>query len=238
MLSDIATRNAHLREEIISAQVDLMNNLTHHITECHESKENALSKLQLCKSTIPVLIGLARSMGRFCINSPPLICRIFPIPDSKMEVKKPQIQNGVTDSSTLSKKRSFNQFRSIIPRSLSGNLNPAAIDALNADIVDGSNSSNSLKKGFKGLQSHNSVPYDPTIYFFTKYGSSFNQFPNMRFAKESPEKRASVQFPVIHLQSILSIAKKLLVKDLLNYLDEEAEDIFASGQIKVNILNL
>lgn len=169
-------------------------------------------------------------MGRFCTNNPPLLCRIFPEPDPPVQVK---IVNSVMHD-TLNKKRSFSQFRSIIPRSLSGNLNPSAIETLSVnsqDISDGINSTNSLKKGY--LQSHNSVPYDPTVYFFTKYGSSFNQFPNMRFAMESPEKRANLQFPLMHLQTILAVAKKLLVKDLLNYLDEEAEDIFASGQIQV-----
>ncbi|XP_077290371.1 phosphatidylinositol 4-kinase III alpha isoform X2 [Arctopsyche grandis] len=233
LLSDIATRHANLRDEIISAQVDLMNNLTKHITECHESKENALSKLQLCKSTIPVLIGLARSMGRFCSNNPPLLCRIFPEPDPPVKPKSLDYNIQVNTN----KKRSFNQFRSIIPRSLSGNLNSSTIESLNSsshnDTNDGINGggTNSLKRG--SLQSHNSVPYDPTTYFFTKYGSSFNQFPNMRFTMESPEKRAVVQFPVMHLQTILALAKKLLVKDLLNYLDEEAEDIFASGQIQI-----
>lgn len=235
LLSDIATRHADLRDEIISAQVDLMNNLTKHITECHESKENALSKLQLCKSTIPVLIGLARSMGRFCINNPPLLCRIFPEPDHPVKPKSSDYSYHQLNSN---KKRSFNHFRSIIPRSLSGNLNPSAVEALtaniNGDTVDSLNGTNTLNK--RSLQSHNSIPYDPTTYFFTKYGSSFNQFPNMRFTMESPEKRAVLQFPVMHLQTILALAKKLLVKDLLNYLDEEAEDIFASGQIQVSIV--
>ncbi|GBP00793.1 Phosphatidylinositol 4-kinase alpha [Eumeta japonica] len=227
-LSDVATKQLSLREEIITAQIELMTNLTKTIIDCHESKDytKTISKLQLCKSTIPVLIGLARSMGRFSTLDPPLLCRLFPQPSSPVRTKetKPNIEY-----STIDKKRKFNQFRPIIPRSLSGNLNPNNEIIMNGtDVIDSADST--IKRG--SLQSYTSVPYDPTTYFFNKYGSSFNQFPYMRFS-ESPEKRMCVQFYVTYLHSILALSKKLLTKDLLAFLDEEAEDIYASGQIQV-----
>ncbi|XP_072934257.1 phosphatidylinositol 4-kinase alpha [Epargyreus clarus] len=229
LLSDVASKQPALREEIITAQIELMSNLTKTIINCHESKDynNTVSKLQLCKSTIPILIGLARSMGRYATIEPPLLCRLFPQPPSPVKTKEPEPN---FEYSTLDKKRKFNQFRPIIPRSLSGNLN-----ANNEHVVEnGTDTTDStggtLKRG--SFHSYSSVPYDPTTYFFHKFGSSFNQFPYMRFS-ESPEKRINVQFYVTYLQSILSLAKKLLTKDLLAFLDEEAEDIYASGQIKV-----
>ncbi|XP_048482102.1 phosphatidylinositol 4-kinase alpha [Plutella xylostella] len=230
LLSDIAAKQASLREEIISAQIDLMASLTKTIMECQESKDysnTSITKLQLCKSTIPVLIGIARSMGRFSTVDPPLLCRLFPQPPSPVKNKEPEPN---IEYSTLDKRRKFNQFRPIIPRSLSGNLNAnnEVMNGSGSDTVD--SGSGTVKRG--SLHSYNSVPYDPTTYFFTKFGSSFNQFPYMRFP-ESPEKRVNVQFYVTYLQSILSIAKKLLTKDLLAFLDEEAEDIFASGQVQV-----
>lgn len=231
LLSDVAAKQSSLREEIITAQIDLMSNLTNIILECHETKDysKGVSKLQLCKSTIPILIGIARSMGRFATIEPLLLCRLFPQPPSP--VKNKELEPNI-EYSTLDKKRKFNQFRPIIPRSLSGNLNPSnelLVNGIGEDTLDSADGT--LKRG--SLHSYNSVPYDPTTYFFNKFGSSFNQFPYMRFS-ESPEKRVNVQFYVSYLQSVLSIAKKLLTKELLAFLDEEAEDIYASGQIMVS----
>lgn len=230
LLSDVATKQPSLREEIITSQIELMSNLAKIIIDCHDSKGNSsLSKLQLCKSTIPVLVGLARSMGRYATVDPPLLCRLFPQPPSPVKTKEPEPN---FEYSTLDKKRKFNQFRPIIPRSLSSNLNLDKEHILEngMDTIDSNGST--LKRG--SLNSYHSVPYDPTTYFFHKFGSSFNQFPYMRFS-ESPEKRVNVQFYVTYLQSILSLAKKLLTKDLLAFLDEEAEDIYASGQIQVRL---
>lgn len=232
LLSDVASKNSSLREEIVTAQIELMSNLTKIIIACFESKDyNTTSKLQLCKSTVPILIGLARSMGRYPTVEPSLLCRLFPQPSSPVRSKEPEPN---FEYATLDKKRRFNQFRLIIPRSLSGNLNPNTEITIEngSDTVDSGRGT--LKRS--SLQSYHSVPYDPTTYFFHKFGSSFNQFPYMRFP-ESPEKRIGVPFYVTYLQSILSLAKKLLTRDLLAFLDEEVEDIHASGQIQVSELS-
>lgn len=228
LLSDVAAKQPSLREEIVTAQIELMSHLTKIIIDCNESRDyNNVTKLQLCKSTLPILIGLARSMGRYATIEPPLLCRLFPQPSSPVKSKEPEPS---FEYSTLDKKRKFNQFRPIIPRSLSGNLNPNTENAVENGIDTVDNTGGTLKRG--SYHSYNSVPYDPTTYFFHKFGSSFNQFPYMRLS-ESPEKKINVQFYVTYLQSILSLAKKLLTKDLLSFLDEEAEDIFASAQIQV-----
>lgn len=69
-------------------------------------------------------------------------------------------------------------------------------------------------------------PFDSSTYFFTKYGSSFNQFPNMRFGDQSPVYQ-KIQFPIQHLQTIFAMSKKILTKDILEYLDEQAGDIYS-----------
>ncbi|XP_015519648.1 phosphatidylinositol 4-kinase alpha isoform X1 [Neodiprion lecontei] len=225
LLSDIATKCEPVREEIITTQVEILGVLTNLIRGCKDQDGNRSmqAKLSLCKCLVPILIGLARSMGRFCSSDPPLLSRIFPRPEPL--IPPPQ---SFTEKSPLNKKKSFNNFRSIIPRSLSGNLNPHTLEILQlTDVVD---YASTTKR--PSLQSYSSVPYDATTYFFSKYGSSFNQFPQMRFT-ESPEKRATLQLSIVHLQSVLALAKKLLTKDVLTFLDEEAQQIYNSGQVLV-----
>lgn len=227
LLSDIAVSCPEHKDEIILNQVETLNNLTNMIKSCRESSSNTLPPMTLCKATVPLLIGLGRSMGRYAASEPPLLCRLFPRPEM------PFNKDDVPELSTVSNERHFSisHFRSIIPRSLSGNL---SIDSTESKMVRAGivhHGSSSLKRNRPTLNSYFSVPYDPTTYFFTKYGSSFNQFPNMRFF-ETPEKKPKISFPIQHLQTIFSIAKKLLTKEILEYLDEQASDIFSLHQIK------
>lgn len=104
-----------------------MVSLTNHIIGLQECPSiNSASKLFLCRTTLPVLIGLARAMGRFSTSGPPLICRIFPKPEP------PLSQAAASDQSSY--KRSLSNFRNIIPRSLSGNLH-ATVDILAVTAV-------------------------------------------------------------------------------------------------------
>ncbi|XP_066584253.1 phosphatidylinositol 4-kinase alpha isoform X2 [Prorops nasuta] len=226
LLTDVATRCEPAREEIISTQVEILALLTNLIRGYKEQNGNRgiPGKLTLCKCLVPILIGLARSMGRFACTDPPLLCRIFPKPEPPVPSRRTEL--------TLSadkKHHSFNNFRPIIPRSLSGNLNfHSAIDNISSSLLTVDHEFSSSKR--PSFQSFLSVPYDPTTYFFSRYGSSFNQFPQMR-CNESPEKRIGMQFNVVHLQSVLALAKKLLTKEILTFLDEEAQQVYNSGQV-------
>lgn len=221
LLSDVAVSCPEMRDDIILNQVETLNSLTNMIKMCRE--DNPLPPINLCKATVPILLGLGRSMGRYAQNSPPLLCRLFPRPEMpSVKPKEPQ------HASPTERHQSISQFRSIIPRSLSGGLSCEALDDYKASSCD---ESDGASKQRPSLQTYFSIPYDATTYFFSKYGSSFNQFPNMRFY-ETPEKKAKIQFPIQHLQTIFSIAKKLLTKETLEYLDEQASDIFLLHQIK------
>ncbi|XP_049766862.1 phosphatidylinositol 4-kinase alpha isoform X1 [Schistocerca cancellata] len=230
LLSDVAAKYEAVRDEIIATQVDFLGVLTN---LCRSYKEQtpprgSTAKLTLCKSTVPILIGLARSMGRFCApGDTPLLCRIFPRPEPPV----PTSYRNEGSAYQLNKNRSFSNFWSIIPRSLSGNL--PSIDLPSSSSVDSTSDVlcvSTLKR--HSIQSCHSVPYDATTYFFNKYGSSFNQFPQMRFV-ESPEKGNLLQFSIVHLQTILALAKKLLTKEMLVFLDEQALEVYCSGHIKI-----
>lgn len=77
----------------------------------------------------------------------------------------------------------------------------------------------------------NNQNYDPTTYFFSKFGSSFNQFPHMKF--NEMEKKHDIQLPLPLLQTILTHAKLLLTKDMLSFLDEQAVEIYTTGKINI-----
>lgn len=224
LLSDVAAREEPASEEIIATQVEILSVITNLIRGCKEQNgaRGLQAKLSLCKCVVPVLFGLARSMGRFATVDPPLLCRIFPQPE-------PPVKNNC-EASPNKRHRSFSNFRPIIPRSLSGNLNThLSIDSTHSASTTGEDYA-PVKR--PSLHSYLSVPYDPSTYFFTRYGSCFNQFPQMR-CNESPEKRTGLLFSIVHLQSVLALAKKLLTKDTLAFLDDEAQQIYFSGQVQI-----
>lgn len=225
LLSDIAVKLESVKEEIIETQVDCLVGLTNTILKRRENC-NIANKIFLCKTVLPVLIGLSRAIGRFCNTGPPLICRLFPRPE-------PPIAQAEIDKDSKSYNRSFSNFRSIIPRSLSGNL-AATVDILaltqGYDTTDIAYNTGSLKRGSLTNQSFGN--YDPPTYFFSKFGSSFNQFPQLR-VNDPNEKKGQIIFSVQQLQSILTLAKKLLTKDMLSFLDEQSLEVYATGMIQI-----
>ncbi|KAG5871509.1 hypothetical protein JTB14_006942 [Gonioctena quinquepunctata] len=216
LLSDLAVKCEDGRKEIIDIQVECLVSLTNSVIKMQDpNNRNSSSKLFLCKTTLPVLIGLERALGRLCTSEPPLICRLFPKPEPPLSQAAANDQNAY--------KRSFSSFRNIIPRSLSGNLH-ATVDilAVTTGGYDTTDIAYSLKRG--GCIHYNVGNYDPKTYFFSKFGSSFNQFPQLRI-NDLNDKKPQIIFPQEHLHTILSLSKKLLTKDMLSLLDEESMEI-------------
>lgn len=230
LLSDISVCCPDRREEIIQTQVEVFGTLTNMIVT---KNNNNVFTPTLCKDTVPILLGLARSIGRYAVKEPPLLCRMYPVPE------KPVVKTTSLEQALLNDSQKFSpNFRPIIPRSMSGSLNIDTIDSKKGTSTPSASPRKSdPTTANKKLFSYYSVPYDPARYFFTKFGSSFNQFPNMRSFEvesdsESQSKRDKIQFPINYLQQIFAFSKKLLAKEVLEYLDEKACDIFALLQNK------
>lgn len=213
LLSDVAVSCPDARVEIIENQVHTLDTLSTMIKSSQE--KNALPPLILCGATVPILLGLGRAMGRYAHSSPPLLCRIFP-PIAMPTVLKMNSMTDTINQTPYERQQRMSQFRSIIPRSLSGGLSCEALDDATSDETD---STNRAPK----LQSFYSVPYDPTTYFFSKFGSSFNQFQNMR-SYETQERKQKIHSETTKLQDIFRIAKSLLTEETLAHLDEQAKE--------------
>lgn len=82
----------------------------------------------LCKDTVPILLGLARAIGRYAVKEPPLLCRMYyPIPEKPM-MKTTNLEQALLKDSQKFSPNSSPNFRSIIPRLMSGSLNIDSIE--------------------------------------------------------------------------------------------------------------
>ncbi|TRY53993.1 hypothetical protein DNTS_015549 [Danionella cerebrum] len=105
MLSDVAQRDESMRVQILEAVMNLMQQL-------QETCQNieGQEKEMLCKYSVPCLLGVVRAFGRYSNTEEPLLSKLFP-----RVVPQPP---GQTESAEVSRRRSFNDFRSILPSSL------------------------------------------------------------------------------------------------------------------------
>ena len=79
-------------------------------------------------------------------------------------------------------------------------------------------------------------PYDPTTFFSHKFGSSFNQLqaPLTKTVSSSRVDRSRILiFKEAMIRKVFQMIQKFLNKDLLEFLDNLADDIFVSSTIKI-----
>lgn len=165
--------------------------------------KDSIPPIVLCKATVPILLGLVRAMGRYTtVDGTPLLCLIFP---------KIELPTAAAQEKELLLESSHNSH--MVRRTLSGTIS--------FDSADGASS---LKNAI------DSFPYDITTFFFCKYGSSFNQFPYLNIEPKEEDKQR-INIPINHLQAVFAIAKKILTKDTLEYLDGQACDVYNLHQI-------
>uniref|UniRef100_A0AAX7UL83 PI3K/PI4K catalytic domain-containing protein n=1 Tax=Astatotilapia calliptera TaxID=8154 RepID=A0AAX7UL83_ASTCA len=105
LLSDVAQCDETLRGQILEAVMDIMQ-----VLQDICKNPEAHDKEYLCRYTVPTLLGVARAFGRYSNTDEPLLSKLFPRPVVPLL--------STNDDSDTVRRRSFNDFRSILPSSL------------------------------------------------------------------------------------------------------------------------
>ncbi|XP_061732101.1 phosphatidylinositol 4-kinase alpha isoform X1 [Nerophis ophidion] len=219
LLSDVAQRDESMREQILETIMDVMQVLQE---VCKDSESH--DKEYLCRYTVPTLLGVARAFGRYSNTDEPLLSKLFPRP-----VGPPL---ACVDDGDAARRRSFNDFRSILPSSF---LTVCQADTLRRKSSSVSSVSQQASPERTGLTP--SSPADPsTPYFEGSYlpdGSSVD--PNYYFSTISSSFSVSPLFtgsssgefhvPLDMLRQLLQMGEQVVSESFLKSLDETLAEL-------------
>lgn len=225
ILSDVAHTDGDVRDQILSAQLDTMVVLT---TLCQGTHD--IPKETLCTSIVPTLIGMARAIGRSSDDRTPLINLLFPLPSQCFAtVESPEDTNSPP-------KRPFTKFRSIFPRTLSSHVitpesptSPTPGTTENPADFRRERSPSPMAPTQQKIGSADDM-LDPTVRYFNKVGSSFTRTKPWGF--EIIPEEDHLKFSSSQLQTLVSVAKRLLSKDILKNLDNMAYEVYTTGNLQ------
>ncbi|XP_057176975.1 phosphatidylinositol 4-kinase alpha isoform X2 [Triplophysa rosa] len=219
MLSDVAQMDESVRIQILEAVTNLMQVL-------QETCQNieGQDKEYLCKYTVPCLLGVVRAFGRYSNTEEPLLSKLFP----RVSPQPP----GTGEATEVTRRRSFNEFRSILPSSL---LTVCQSDTLRRKTSSVSSTSQQASPEHAGLPpsspSDPSAPYfegsylpdgsavDPD-YYFSNISSSFSVSP---LFTGSNSKEFDV--PLDLLRQLLQMVEQFVAESFLKALDQTMTEV-------------
>ncbi|RXM94112.1 Phosphatidylinositol 4-kinase alpha [Acipenser ruthenus] len=180
-------------------------------------------KEYLCRSAVPCLIGIARAFGRYSNTDESLLSKLFP---------KTALQPlRVADELEGVRRRSFNDFRSIMPSSLLSACQGDTLKRKTSSVSNTSQSSPDLggpspsspggpnTQYFEGSYLPDGSAVDPDYYFST-ISSSFSVSP--LFTGSSSKE---FDIPLDVLRQLLHMVKQVVVESVLKTLDATMEEV-------------
>ncbi|KAI4882329.1 hypothetical protein NFI96_017504 [Prochilodus magdalenae] len=224
MLSDVAQRDESLRIQILEAVMEIMQVL---LETCQNPEGQ--DKEYLCRYTVPCLLGVVRASGRYSNTEEPLLSKLFP-------QSVPQPVAG-TDELEAARRRSFNDFRSILPSSL---LTVCQSDTLRRKTSSVSSISQQASPERAGLPP--SSPADPSAhyfeagsylpdgstvdpdYYFSNISSSFSVSP--LFTGSSTKE---FEVPLDMLRQLLQMVGQFVSESFLKTLDQTMVEVLESS---------
>nr|XP_006818688.1 PREDICTED: phosphatidylinositol 4-kinase alpha-like [Saccoglossus kowalevskii] len=136
LLSDVAADDDELTGKILQSQLEVFQELC---TVCQSPSAGEITRHDLCRDIVPVLIGMARALGRSSSDETPLLCQLFttPVPSTNENTGDEKAQKVMNkevlkflDNALLDQLGERNADRTFIYHSFSETINVAMVTLL------------------------------------------------------------------------------------------------------------